>query len=84
MSEYTRGEQVHTPADIEYLFRAIRTDLSATLTRVKALMSHYEGTATADGLKSAYNELLHAAGAIRRAEREAEKVRHIGHEEAGW
>ena len=56
---YTHGEQVLRPKDVEYLFRAIKVDLSTVKTRIDSLRNHFAGDGDVlDFLDSAGQALL--------------------------
>lgn len=72
-SEYTRGEQVLTPHDVEYLFRAIKTDITSSGGRARSLVKHFSGvdTQAMNQLEIAVSNLISAHSAVVQAERAA-------------
>lgn len=75
-SEYTRGEQVLTPHDVEYLFRKVGDDLTSTLNRLRSLSTHFtDQPDIRNKIELAVSNTISASSQARIAAREA--VPHI-------
>ena len=67
---YTRGSQVLSPTDVEYLFRAIRTDTTTIRNRVMSLVRHFgQDVGMSTELESAVEHLTDMAKHLGTAEK---------------
>lgn len=69
---YTRGEQVLSPKDVEYLFRKANDELTAAQNRLRSLSRHFEDQPEVrNKIEIAVSNTISAASMAKIAAREA-------------
>lgn len=71
--QYTRGSQVLTPSDVEYLFRGVNDDLGRVENRLRSLATHFRGVDAeiADKLEVAVSNTMIARSTANGVKRKA-------------
>jgi hypothetical protein len=83
--QYTRGDQVLTPSDVSYLFRAIEGDLQRSESRLRSLATHFRESnpKLSDEIEIAVSNTMSARSYTRTAARKADTQIFPHRKEAG-